>query len=468
MKNGVATVFVGLAALAAAGCGGGNGGAPKNACQETSSALSTSAKLFLTQSVVAKLQARAAAQDPAWIALKKQCDAHVSGTVYAASGNAYPNGGSIGQGYQGDGYLAAIRTLGLCYRTTKGVDDAQAAKYAATGSKVLEVMSAPVGSGGAKPSTDSGYGIRNYGVGMAIGYDWLSPDLSASMKLQVITALNSWIDWYDKSGFTNDEPIANYFVGYFLAKAYTAVATEGENPKAAAYWSDVETHLWGQLVKPKYSAYLKGGGWPEGWQYGPRAVRGIAEVLWGMKTAKNLSWYAELPQPSEQSEYLRYFVWPSLARMDDQGTVRSGGQLSPSAALYTSLATALEELGEPDAAMARGFAADVLATGKDDRESWQKFLYWNPALPTAGYDSEPLSYAAEGPGHVAMRSSWDKDASWAALSAGRYIDAPDSGEQMFNSGGVSVVRGGEPVLVNATGWIPHTAGTPGEDFVYKR
>jgi hypothetical protein len=80
--------------------------------------------------------------------------------------------------------------------------------------------------------------------------------------------------------------------------------------------------------------------------------------------------------------------------------------------------------------------------------------------------TRPLSYQAEGPGHAAMRSTWDKTASWGALSAGRYIDAPDSGEQLFNAGGLSVVLGGDPVLVNATGWIPQTAGTSGEDFVY--
>lgn len=352
MNRRVSETVIGLMALAVVGCE--NGDKPQAACSEVASPLTASAKLFLTVPMIGKLQARAAAKDPAWIALKKQCDAHVAGQVYAPNGNAYPNGGSIGQGYQGDGYLEAIRTLGLCYRTTKGVDDAAAAKYAATGTKVLEVMSAPVGSGGAKPSTDSGYGIRNYGVGMAVGYDWLGPDLTTSTKLQLITALNSWIDWYDQSGFTNDEPIANYFVGYFLAKAYTAVATDDLNDKAPAYWTDVESHLWGQLVKPKYASYMKGGGWPEGWQYGPRAVRGMAEVLWGMKTAKGVTWFSELPQAREQSEYLRYFVWPGLERMDDQGTVRSGSALAPSAALYTALATIMEELGEPDASLARG------------------------------------------------------------------------------------------------------------------
>jgi hypothetical protein len=274
--------IVGLASLAlsaSAGCGGSKP-AQKPACRETSAsqaaALATSSRLFLTSKTVTRLQTRAAANDAAWLSLKKVCDGYTTGTVQPPSGSAYPGSTSVGQGYQGDGYLAAIRTLGLCYRTTKGLDDASAAKYATTGAKVLEAMSTPAGSGGAKPSTDSGYGIRNYGVGMAVGYDWLEPELDSVLKTRVITALNTWIDWYDQSGFTKNDPIANYFVGYLLAKTYTAIATENDNAKASTYWADVTTHLWGQLVKPTYADYMKGGGWPEGWGYGPRAVRGIS------------------------------------------------------------------------------------------------------------------------------------------------------------------------------------------------
>ncbi|MFO0567928.1 MAG: hypothetical protein U0263_19875 [Polyangiaceae bacterium] len=459
-----------VTATLAIACGGGSGNGKPQACRDGTgtqgAALATSARLFLTTSVVSRLQARAAAGDAAWVQLKKVCDGYTTGTVYAPNGNAYPGSGSIGSGYQGDGYLDAVQTLGLCYRTVKGVDDTLAAKYGATGAKVLEAMSTPTSSGGAKPSTDSGYGIRNYGVGMAVGFDWLLPALDATLKARVVTALNAWVDWYDQSGFTKNEPIANYFVGYLLAKTYTAIATEQDNTKAATYWTDVQNHLWGQLVKPTYQAWMKGGGWPEGWGYGPRAVRGVAEFLWGVKTGKNLDWNAELPQARDQAAYLRYFAWPSLTRMEDQGTVRSGIALKPSPSLYTSLATILAELGDPGAPTAASFAEAVVAKGSDDRAPWQKFLYWDPALKKASYTNEGTSYLAEGPGHVAMRSTWDTTATWAVLSAGRYTNAPDSGEQMFNAGGVSAVVGGTPVLVNATGWIPFTAGTPGEGFVY--
>jgi hypothetical protein len=359
-----------------------------------------------------------------------------------------------------------VLSLGLCYRATLGIDDAAAAKYAAAGAKVLEAMSTPEGQGGAKPATDHGYGIRNYGVGMALGFDWLAPALNATQRQRLVAALDNWISWYDESGFSKDHPIANYFVGYLCAKTFAGLAFEGYDPKAGVWFADVQTRLWAQIVKPKFTAYMKGGGWPEGWGYGPRAVRGMAEFFWALKTAKNLDYAKEVPQIADQATYLSYFAWPALNRMDDQGTVRAGVSIAPSPALATALSMSLWQLGDPAAQQATDFAAHVLTAAPDDREPWQKVLYWDPSLPKTPYTSRATSYLAEGPSHVAMRSSWEHTAVWGALSGARYINAPDSGEQMFNAGGFSMVVGGDPLLVNATGWLPHIANTAGEDFVY--
>jgi hypothetical protein len=65
-----------------------------------------------------------------------------------------------------------------------------------------------------------------------------------------------------------------------------------------------------------------------------------------------------------------------------------------------------------------------------------------------------------------VRSAWQKDAVWGTFVAGPYIDAPDSGEQLFNQGAIALVQGDQPILVNATGWLPQAGGTPGETFVY--
>src|SRR5206468_6385431 len=130
---------------------------------------------------------------------------YTTGTVSPPNGDAYPNYPNIGAGYQGEEYVPVVRTLGLCYRATS--DAAAQARYGAAGGRVLDAMSTPVGSGGQAPSTDSGYGIRNYVVGMAFGYDWLYPALSGSTKSRVVSSMNTWIDWYDQSGFINNDPI---------------------------------------------------------------------------------------------------------------------------------------------------------------------------------------------------------------------------------------------------------------------
>ena len=56
------------------------------------------------------------------------------------------------------------------------------------------------------------------------------------------------------------------------------------------------------------------------------------------------------------------------------------------------------------------------------------------------YTTQPLSYFASGPGHVAVRSSWQRDAVWASFVSGKYI--------------------------NATGWLPQAGGDQGEQVVY--
>src|SRR5690606_13777652 len=147
------------------------------------------------------LAERARAGDADWKALSAQCDEYGTGEIHPPSGAPYPGFPNIGQGYQGDSYYAPMHTLGMCYRVAAEFDPEQAARYAATGTKLLEAMSTPADSGGFQPSTNSGYGIRHYGVAMAIGYDWLYPALSDGVRKRVIDALNTWIDWYDTSGF---------------------------------------------------------------------------------------------------------------------------------------------------------------------------------------------------------------------------------------------------------------------------
>jgi hypothetical protein len=412
------------------------------------------------------LQQRAASGDSGWATLRARCDSDASGSVEQPSGNAYPDAPNIGQGYQGDGYFPEILALGLCYRTAAGVDAASAAKWAAAGSRLLAAMATPPGSGGESPSTDDGYGIRNYGIGMAIGYDWLSPALDATTRAAVASALETWIGWYDKSGFINNEPIGNYFAGYLFAKGAAAIALEGSDPNADTWWSDVATRLWGQLAGPAYKTSLAGGGWPEGWQYGPLSVRNVVGFLWAAQTGKGMSWWTDVPLARGEAEYIGEFAWPSRKHMDDRGTVHAQNVLGPSSSTVAMMATVLDAQGDAFAPSAHGIASDIRAVTGESIDPWQAFLFWDPSARSTSPTALPTSYFASGPGHVAMRSSWASNATWASFVSGPYIDAPDSGEQYFDEGSLAIAAGDSPVLVNATGWLPQAAGSDGENFVY--
>jgi len=424
------------------------------------------ARLYLTPTVLQSLQARAAAQDPAWTALKAHCDGLAGGTFNTPSQPAYPNFPDVGQGYEGDGYLPEVMNLGLCYRVESGVDDASAATHGAAGARLLEAMSTTVAAGGQDPSTDDGYGIRNYGVAMATGFDWLYPALSAADIAAVVTSLNSWVTWFDAQGLSNGEPIGNYFEGYLLAKTATAIGTAGDNPSTVAYWADVQTRMWTQLVQPQFTASMSGGGWPEGWEYGPRSLENYLEFLMAVQTGQQLDWWSEAPNARDEAAYITYFAWPSRLHMDDQGTVHSGVPLTPPGVTMAYLSGMLAWNADPYAATARSATAAFLATNSDVFAPWESFLYWDTSLPLADYTQQPLSYFARGPNHVAVRSTWAADAVWGSFVSGTYIDAQASGEQSFNEGSIAVVSGDQPVLVNATGWLAEADGNPGETFVY--
>jgi hypothetical protein len=450
-----------LLVLLAGACSSAPAGEPSASARQ---ALSRAPRIWLTTAVLQRLQQRAAASDPTWTTLRAHCDALTTGTFNPPGGDAYPNFPNVGQGYQGDGYIPEVLAIGLCYATVSGVDAAAAAKYGAAGDRLLAAVSTP---GGQSPSTDDGYGIRNYGVGMAVGYDWLYPALSDATRAQVAGTLDTWIAWYDSAGFSRTEPIGNYFAGYLLAKTTAAIALDGDDPKAAGYFADVQSHMWGQLVQPSYGASMTGGGWPEGWQYGPLSVSEVAEFLWAVKTGKNLDWWGQLPQARDQSQYIGHFAWPSRMHMDDQGTVHAQTALRPPACAALVLAGTLAYGGDAYAPTARSLADDLMTATGEQCHEWQSFLFGDPTQASGpSYAQGALSYFASGPNHLAARSSWQKDATWTTFVAGQYIDAPDSGEQYFNQGSVAVVQGDQPILVNATGWLPQAAGDSGESFVY--
>lgn len=431
-------------------------------------AATTNPRILLNGEILTAAEKKKTANDSAWVNLKAACDTYATASVEYPDGKAYGDSKLIGLGYQGDGYNEPIFDLGICYQLTKTSDAAAAQKYVTKGIDMLMKISVPAGQAHAyNPLTDSGYGIRNFGVDMAIGYDWFGEAMTAAQKKQVYTSLNYWISEFERKGFGYEHPQGNYFAGYFAAKALTALATSGDNPEAANMWTSWK-NKYDTVVQPYYQTWMKGGGWPEGWNYGALATQNMLWPVIAAYTANGVDLTQDTTRPfgfvNDQADNLMHFAWPSLKSLDDAGTVYEGDNPTPTnSALYTFEAFTLRLFKKPTASRFQRYAAATRAVS-GPAPLWQEFLLWDSSASSVSYQSEPLSFA--GVTQAAMRSSWNTDAVWGSFTAGPYVNYPGSGEASFNQGSLVIVQGNTPFLVNPTGALNRNAVAGKDDPSY--
>lgn len=468
-------------------------GTPPDAASASTSAnpqavqLVSHPRLLLDAATLAALRQRATSKTPAWRQLMDACDAYLGGEVNYPTQDAYPNRPNLGAGYEGEEYLPALLNEGLCYQMLKTSNPKTAARYGAKAVDILVKMSAPFvpGSGnlGWNPCTDDGYGIRFYGVGFGLGYDWLYELLTPAQRSQVYTTANAWLTAWERpepfgcAGFEYVHPQSNYFAGYFHAKAAIALATYGENPQAPAEWKDWLDNQFAQRVQPYYARHLAGGGWPEG--FGNYAFFGILNMSLPAREVKTATGndlvHAATPYrfPLDVADYVMHFTWPSRAYFDDRDTNHSSDDSSPPGTVPTGMAVEiLGELGywgSPSVGVFHTYLDEVRKATDDFGAGapWLLFLETDPAAPTVPLNTLPLSYFAPGLGAVAARSDWTTHASWMSFRAAPYVNNPGQGEEGFDQGSLALVHGATPLLVNASGWLVHEPkGTPDENRVY--
>jgi hypothetical protein len=429
-------------------------------------------RIWLDPTTLSSLRTRAQAGAAAWTALRTACNSYLGGTVNAVGGDAYPGLPNIGEGYQGDGYFDPLMNVGVCYQIGVGLSppDANTAAWGAKGADLLSKMALFTNY-----SRDDGYGIRFYGVGMALGFDFLYPALSSSVRSQVSTALNGWFSYYTTNGFGQGHPQGNYFAGYYAAKAYAGIATEDDNTNAPALWSDFlnRLHRGGATalsapdgvhsgVQSYYARFMTGGGWPEGWGYGGLAVANMALPSLAAKTAKAIDLIqdaaAPFSYPLDNGMHLVQFSWPSRKMMDDRDILHESTNnpgtsfpAQPNPAAFTVTAAMLARWNHALAPQFHAFAREVRAAINALPAPWQEFLFWDDAAPEQTYTALPRSYLSSGVNAVAMRSDWTTSATWASFRATGYVDYGYAGEQYYDAGGLAIVKGGTPLLANATG-----------------
>ncbi|WP_255436906.1 hypothetical protein [Rhodanobacter sp. PCA2] len=438
-------------------------------------------RLLLDSATLATLRQRATSSNPDWTTLKAQCDSYIGGTVEYPSGNPYPNKPNIGQGYQGSDYVPALLAEGMCYQVLKTSNPTAAASYGAKAVDILVKMSAS-GSQGQPPCNDSGYGIRFYGVGMGLGYDWVYELLTPAQRTQIYTTANAWITAWEApngcAGFEYTHPQSNYYAGYFHAKAAIALATYDENPSAPAQWDDWLNNQFGKRVQPYYALHLAGGGWPEGYgNYAPLGIQNMSMPLREVKTATGQDLvHATAPYlfPLDSADYVMHFTWPSRAYFDDRDTNHANGVVTPpvgttQVGVFQQILGALAYWGSPKVGVFHQYLNDVntATSGYNTSDPWLLYLNAESTLPTAAVNTLPLSYLATGMGAVAARSDWSTGASWMSFRAGPYVNNPSQGEESFDQGGLALVRGNTPLLVNTFGWMVHEPnGSSDENLLY--
>ena len=468
-------------------------------------AIGSHPRIILDAPTLTSLRSRMQANTAEWQTLKASCDSYVGGSVEFINGNDYPDRPNVGEGYQGSGYFDALMPLGVCYQTVLASDAANAAKYGAKGVAILMAMSDPdhqVADEYPCSATDTlcgvwfrdyGYGIRNFGVAMGIGYDWFHDLLTAGQKAQLQTALNHWIYGFEtgrtdsqgvpQGNFEYDHPQGNYFAGYYAAKCMAALAVEGDSPLGTAWWNDWYNNQHLMRVAPYYRANLAGGGWNEGYtQYGILATRNQSLPALAVKTAKGIDLIqagnpdASYTYPVDNPRWLMAFTWPTRDMIDDRNELYSTGDpnIWPGTGVldtYRFSAGFLAMVGDPAAPMMHKYARDAKtaldALHAGDTTEWIDFLFWDSVAPEADYTNLALSYLAPGMGGVTARSDWSASATFMSFISGPYINNPGAGHESFEKGSPAFERNKNPLLINAGAWLAHDPnGDPGWSLKY--
>lgn len=390
-------------------------------------------RLFLDQAALRRLQEAARLRTPAFVFTQARADEALAKPVAS--------------GYQGFEWADALASSALVWRATG--DD----RYAASGLRYLRALlddrlAVGDGLGGAEVvKHDSGYGIRTFGVYAALGYDWLrgAPGMGSELTAHVGERLSQWLAWYEKEGYLRDRPTANYYWGYLTALGLSGVALSDESSQAKGWLEHAREEL-SRRVLPAFRDQLRGGGWPEGWQYGEYTALEIALLTRAMGRA-GVSVVDKLPWLGQTVTQHTHALLPDEASVYDGGTWGEH-PAKPSALAMTAIGWVLAGTDDARAAEARWLAAHALPPLRRE-QAWVGLLAEMPnAEQRSPRKPDSTSLHLAGQGLTFVRSDWSKDAVWASFQAGPPL-AED--HQDADQGHFELVRGADALLVDGGG-----------------
>lgn len=461
----------------------------------------THPRILITPAVRARLQAKVAANDPTWLALKAQADTLATYTIFPytyANRNAEPDG-TIFYDYQGSDWWDSAVPLGLAWLMTG--DNRYRTNLIALADEMIRQQTAPentppTGLPALRP--DSYFPTRFLGPTIGLIFDWCHDDLGTTRRAQLVALMNTWFDDMRAHAYQISSPAdGNYYGGHLICAAWMGYASYGENPRAQEMIDfarirfdgtpsallapgDVPATNFGMCFEGGFppavtsnipslgvtAAPFKGGLDFQGWAYGTGEYTRILDYMLAVKSAtgedvitSRLPWLSQILR-AEKHALLpnRFFIDPVGDWGGDYGPV-----VLPS--LPMRLAFLLEGTADgPGAQHFRASEIDGAGTYPDGRvpyiAPWERFFFDDASRPSAElvlppYHSGFADVAPPGGTNGAMpyflmRSDWGPEAVWASLNMGTqwYDD-----HQHENAGHVEIVRGSDYLLVDGSQWM---------------
>ncbi len=390
-------------------------------------------RILLTPERLAALRGLHAPGTPSWRRLVAQCDEDARQPIDA--------------GYEAWDWANASLDLALCGAVTARPEYTQAAvRYL----RALLDDRRKVGDGAGGDEVvhhDDGYSIRTRGCFGAIAYDWLhdAPGMTAELRKHAVDRFVAWNRWFGESGYSRDQPIANYYVGWFGALAFGGIAAQGDDPRATDLLHAAQ-RMYGSDIVPSYERKLVGGDFPEGWQYGDM-VGAILAIFADAESRPGgaRSAFDELPWLRQTIAFRAHALWPDGKHMLDTGDWSEKPAVAPAHTLL-ALATVLPPADE---ASKRARALARLANDPRGEEwHWLAALADDPTRAAEDPRHDSMSYLSRGTATVTARTDWSGDGVWFAIASAPSL----SDHQHLDAGHFEVVRAGDPLVVDAGGY----------------
>jgi hypothetical protein len=413
-------------------------------------------RIWLDSATLTRLNSLVSANDPTWVALKGTADTYVSYTVPAYDrSNCSAN--QICYTYEGEGWLDAIEPLALAYKLTGNT---------AYSDQVKAILNVMVAAGAAPVEVDDGFPSRSAVLGLALAYDWIYDQLSATDKTNICRLLDSYWAWVQASGYQwstsggSPNAYANYFGGHMLGYGLAALAVEGDDANSPAMQSVILNNFNAYVVPAFSSGAYQGGYTIESYNYGGNHFLRLFQYMRAMKTAGKMDLLTQyIAWVKKCAQNTLYELRPDLWSVTDEG----GWTGSYVRVLYQNYPLTLAGL----------------LNGTTEGQ-WMQQLYKNmtipPGVPSSVYapstfetlffntGQTPVDYTATQPTynfsagdqHTITRGSWATSAVHTTFNGGtmRYAD-----HQSRSSGHVSIERGSDYLLINGGEWAGQTGLT---------